>query len=653
MPQNYKLFTFFVAVTGTFSLVITGSLHSVFFIFIPLMFYGYLRLLKNKRQASKKVVEMASIAGLMIFIFDINFITVDYLIGVGHLSLIFHAIKSFDIKEPYDPLQVFFMSLLQLVIASEFTTKMLFGFILLIFIVAMLFAMVMAHFIKSGKSDVSFSELLKPVTLILFVTIMMSGVIFASVPRLRYGLWGKTHYKGIKNAGFTEEVKLSSGELKLDPSIVMRVEMNPLIRGPYYWRGATFDYFDGSTWINTGMNLRRNLPKTDDAFFVSFTQKTGFLQDIMLEPVDSDIVFGLDKIIMLKGDFYRVEMDDMGNLYLPKKGARRIHYIVMSSYDEGSTHMINKARFLQIPDGLKKTIKPFTYEILERYKGEDMDDIKKALLIERFLKENYRYSLRVDTEKHMNPVIDFLFYSKKGYCEHFATAMALMLRAQGIPSRLVTGFYGGQINNIGNYIIVRQMDAHSWVEAFVNGKWMRFEPTPSDINEKPPSPLFLYMDFLRMKWQRYVVGFTDEDRVRFFRLLSPSMPDIKIRLNPENMAIILSIPLMLFLIYLFYKKFILYLRVSPETYLYIRLKKLIERKGLIISPSSTPSDVLREGIRTGFYEGYLSEFISMYERWRFGGKKIDIKRYRKLFRYISGSRIHIKGEFHDKSRETL
>ena len=128
----------------------------------------------------------------------------------------------------------------------------------------------------------------------------------------------------------------------------------------------------------------------------------------------------------------------------------------------------------------------------------------------------------------MRPVDDFLFNSKRGYCEHYASAMVLMLRTIGIPARIVTGFYGGEFNEYGGYVIVRQSNAHSWVEAAIDGRWRLFDPTPPVV-ERRASAIGYLLDMLRMKWNRYVVAFSASDQKEIIRTLSmpfrlPSLP---------------------------------------------------------------------------------------------------------------------------------
>jgi hypothetical protein len=143
---------------------------------------------------------------------------------------------------------------------------------------------------------------------------------------------------------------------------------------------------------------------------------------------------------------------------------------------------------------------------------------EKVQAIERHLQQNYQYSLDVGTSPQTNPVEEFLFIRKTGYCEHYATAMVLMLRSIGIPARLVTGFLPGEWNDFGNYYSVRQQDAHAWVEVFFpRSGWLTFDPTPS-VAAVPPQFLLVakmgrLVDSLQLKWDRYVVQYSFRDQM--------------------------------------------------------------------------------------------------------------------------------------------
>ncbi|MCX7794507.1 MAG: DUF3488 and transglutaminase-like domain-containing protein [Thermodesulfovibrionales bacterium] len=670
MPQRYKLLTALIALAGSVTVIITGELNPFYYFFVFLMIYGYVRLLKNKPQGSRFVIGLSSIWGLLLFLFDIFVITGDYLVSVGHLSLIFHAIKSFDIKEPYDPLQVYFMSLLQLVIASEFTTRMLFGVIIIIFIALFIFAMMMAHYIKASslrpeEMDKKLQDLssgakaelpaitFSSIIFLLIIILVLSSFFFISLPRLKYGLWGKSHVKGIKNAGFSERMDLSSGEVKLDPSVVMRVELRPLIKGSYYWRGVTLDHYDGKVWSNSFVNTRRLIKKVEEEFILKEEVSGLTEQDILLEPVDSDVLFLLDQPLSINIIARRLERDFSGTIYLPGKGARRLHYSVkssLSSFREGGF----APQYLQMPEFLKEKIRSFTEDILSEKKN--IKDKEKALIIESFLKKNYTYSLTVSEPRlETDPVSHFLFVEKRGYCEHYASAMVLMLRSIGIPARIVTGFMGGQINDVGNYVIVRQKDAHSWVEAMIDGKWHRFDPTPPDITSEPGPPrIFLYLDYLKLKWQRYVVSFSREDQKRIIEGLrgfteymkayiekaliytEDLLKGISSKITKSPLILISSI-FLIFLAWLLGKSIFRRQALKEVSIYYSKFKRLLQSKGSGLHEYSTPGEVLDLGLRSGFPEKELREFISIYESSRFGNKDPDLKKYRALYRRLKES----------------
>jgi hypothetical protein len=153
----------------------------------------------------------------------------------------------------------------------------------------------------------------------------------------------------------------------------------------------------------------------------------------------------------------------------------------------------------------------------------------KAKAIEEHLKHDFKYQLGSPSGGKPQPVDHFLFDSKKGHCEFFSTAMAIMLRSIGIPSRNVTGFVGGTYNRFGRYYAVRQGDAHSWVEAHIDEGihgWVTFDPTPTSGAQplQDTSGAWVYLrdllEALSQRWNRYVIGYDLKTQVRIFEDLS-------------------------------------------------------------------------------------------------------------------------------------
>jgi len=620
MPRIYKALTALLAITGCTGLFITGPLNPVMFIPALGLIPGYIRVWKDMPTAQKWMVSSLSVAALSLFAFDALIMTGDLFIAVAHLTIVFQAIKSFDLKEPWDHLQVYFMSLLQMVIASELTRSIVFGAVFIVFLIALVAAMVMSHFLKEGTF--SRIRLRRPLAVISILTLLTTGIFFISAPRLKGGIIGKSRMTAIKTAGFSEKVDFGSfGEVKLDSTVVLRVELPEKTTAALYWRGKTLDYFDGISWVDT-LRQKERAGKKDNIFVVlPASLDNAFVQKIFIEPIDSDVIFGLGSIAGIDIDLRALFIDGSGSVFAPEKSPKRLAYTAYSVFEEQPASYIVPA-YLQFPSGLER-LQKMTDDITKNLKT----DIEKASRIENHLLTNYKYSLKTSAPPAgVNPIEYFLFNSKEGYCEHYASAMALMLRHAGIPSRVATGFIGGEKNKYGDYIIVRQSDAHSWVEAVIDGKWKRFDPTPSAPQFKMPSLASLYLDYLRLKWYRYVVGFTSSDQKNLLRYFS--MPFVKIPKLPEMKTEKIKV--------VFYSLltaggiaivFFLLSRIKAKRYgfataNYLKFRRYLKHKGAAITQSSTPSDIVKEASRLGM-GGKASDFIKLYEMARFGGKEMS------------------------------
>ena len=167
----------------------------------------------------------------------------------------------------------------------------------------------------------------------------------------------------------------------------------------------------------------------------------------------------------------------------------------------------------------------------------------KAKALEEHLKHDFRYDTGSPSGGKPQPVDHFLFESKRGHCEFFSTAMALMLRELGIPSRNVTGFVGGTYNRFGRYYAVREGDAHSWVEAYFDDPirgWHTFDPTPTSGAQplQETSGAYVYMrdlvEALSQRWNRHVLGYDLKTQVRLFEDISRSYERIRAKTGTNH-----------------------------------------------------------------------------------------------------------------------
>ena len=238
------------------------------------------------------------------------------------------------------------------------------------------------------------------------------------------------------------------------------------------------------------------------------------------KPIDPPVVFippntvalrvlsDADSVGVPQPAIFRGPEDELKYHSKDERGIRYEVWTAASPESLGPLSARERQRYLTLPE-----LPPRIAQLAASWVGGETDPEAKAKLIEARL-QKYQYDLNSPSGAADNPLDHFLFESKAGHCEYYSTAMAVLLRTQGVPARNVTGFIGGTYNRFGNYYAVRQGDAHSWVEVYLDGKgWTRFDPTPpgevisqTDVN----SFLSNIRDFVEaaaQRWNRNVVGY--------------------------------------------------------------------------------------------------------------------------------------------------
>lgn len=616
MPGVYKIFTAIVAVIGNMSLVATGELNPAFSLAGAGLLWGYGRSLRALPELSRRTVGRLSLATFIIFIIDFA-TSVDIFIAVAHMSLIFQTIKSFDIKDSWDPPQVFFMSLLQLLIASELTSSVSFGIVFLLFIVFLVVAILLGHFVKEGRKV--FRPYIGIILTVTLISVFLTSAVFISMPRFRSGFWGKSFTRGIQTTGFTETVDFGSYEkIKEDETVVIRMIVSPDPGGPHYLRGMTFGHFDGSSWRDI-MKESRTLYRTLAEYNRDVPDGAQtFEAEILLEPIASDVIFTFRTPYRFESQGFWVRQDPAGSFYMRQKSSKRFNYKLLS-YDGYYDDRLYLKSYLEVPSELLSV-----RALAETVVGSPRIDKEKAKSILSYLLENYSYSLHAGKpSQNANVIEDFLLRSKKGYCEHFATAMVMMLRSVGIPARLVTGFITGEKNEYGNYYLIRQSDAHSWVEAYIDDRWETFDPTPP-VASGMRMGISLLFDLVRMQWQRYVVGFSVYDQQRMLSHIR--------KISLSRLSMNKALRYLTFVLAFFFLAWLLYrvkgirrsVRAAQKrgSLEYARFRKRVIRNGGKLGPASTSADVVGEAVRTGKFErNDVERFIELYRILRFSGRE--------------------------------
>jgi transglutaminase-like putative cysteine protease len=328
--------------------------------------------------------------------------------------------------------------------------------------------------------------------------------------------------------GFSERVELGSfGTIQMDTTVVMRVEFpdgpaDPGALEGLRWRGVAFDHFSGRAW-SVGRSGRRMVPRTTGGH-MAFARPRGtgplITQEIYLEPIGSDVLFAAPRLMGVTVSSGPVWVDALDSVTSPVPQAR-LRYRALSELEfpgrrpAGAVRPLSeeeRARYLQLPP-----LSPRVHALAREVTRQSPDPWPAALRLTQHLRTSLRYSLELKQAPGVEPVEDFLFVSRSGNCEYFATSLAVLLRSLAIPTRVVNGFQRGEWNPYGGYFTVLQRDAHSWVEAWIPDRgWVTLDPTPRAEFDSAwaSSTTFQYLDALRMRWHRYVVNWSLGDQIR-------------------------------------------------------------------------------------------------------------------------------------------
>jgi transglutaminase-like putative cysteine protease len=358
---------------------------------------------------------------------------------------------------------------------------------------------------------------------------VFTAVIFVLFPRVGLSLLLLNRNHPERMVGFSEHVDLGGvGRLRSDPTIVMRVDPPGLPAVPpprlaLYLRGAAFDRYDGRAWSRTH---RDEVPADQVGPDVKIRRFPDPVRDrvmrIDLESIDPPVVFlpldavALSVLAPTPGlDQTRPELfvGAEGVLRYSSAGQHGLRYDVsLATATEPTLPGLTAAertRYLSLPP-----LPARIAELAETWTAGASAPRDQAHLIEANLRTGYRYDLDSPSGAAKNPLEDFLFKSKRGHCEFYSTAMTVMLRDLGVPARNVTGFVGGTYNRFSRSYVVRQGDAHSWVEVWLDGAgWTRFDPTPpSDAAPRSEltGVLAVMRDFveaLGQRWSHHVIGY--------------------------------------------------------------------------------------------------------------------------------------------------
>jgi len=427
--------------------------------------------------------------------------------------------------------------------------------------------------------------------------IVMSCILFYLIPRPSSALMrgALVHRSTI---GFSEEMNLArSTQLEEDSRIVMRLVWNSgKIPEVVYLAGARLEELTADGFVKHGETLATES--------VNVSQDRLSTDHLTIYPtgIETKNVFFPYYLVSVSPG---ATISQGSNVYWMKDPPPMYDiWVTRNSSDQGTLITSVPDELLEVA-GLGATIA-----------GQGTTR-EKASRIAEYLKKHHEYTLDgLTMPVEVSPISWFVFNGKKGSCEHFASALATMLRGCGIPTRVVTGFLVNEFNPSGNYFIIRARTAHAWVE-FWDKKWFLLDATPFALSGAVRRVSLI--DSLRFTWIRWVIHYSLEDQITIAGYLARSPWSVRERLElvpSAALAGILLIPVVVFASKMWRRK-----RLGP----YAKVLQALEKKGVRLDISQSHEIHVQELLRRNPSLGSLfRNYLQTYLPWRFGNQDVDI-----------------------------
>jgi len=522
-------------------------------------------------------------------------------------------------------------------------------------------------------------------TLFVFLssTVVASGL-FTILPRTAHAALRHLVPERFHLPGFSNEVRLGQiGEIQQTRIPVMHVrfydpDLPVRIQDHLKWRGSALAQFDGKRWYNVSETGRRinvdngevRLPGLEQplpvssrrlAYTVQLKNITG--DTLFLTGVPESLHMDALQVIRTPTNSYR-----MGAGWIPGMRYTAYSRVVEEPSIQSAEPLPESSRlqYLMLPPQDVRVI-----DLSRRLTQPVSTPLEKARAVERYLRTSFPYTLEMPEKTADDPVAHFLFERKKGHCEYFASAMAVMLRAVRIPSRVATGFQSGVYNPVSGWRLIRTSDAHSWVEAYLDGYgWVTFDPTPSAVVPEHPGLLTrmgMYLDAAEIFWHDWIVAYDLErqvtlanrvgqsgrnlslDWMRRWENWKPALDPAAPLKSPRLWMALVGTALWIVAAIIWGPRFLFWVKShrrvrrlrrghaesSDATLLYERMLALLFRRGWAKPGSTTPIEFARL-LPESAHGGLVRDFTSAYYELRFGGKVQAASRMIALLEQLEG-----------------
>ncbi len=361
-------------------------------------------------------------------------------------------------------------------------------------------------------------------------------VMFILFPRVSGPLWQLPEEKQSAITGLSDTMTPGNiSRLIQSNALAFRVEFDGALPQQHqlYWRGLVLWYFDGQTWQQGKRNLTPRPVLNATGSPVDYT--------VTLEPHFQHWLFGLDiptevePGIHYSSNFLLRSKDRVTSLRQYRLSSS-LDYVIQPRLSPWE-----RSAGLKIPPNSNPRALALGRQLTRQY-SDPVDIVQRVLGL--YQQQDFHYTLTPPATPGFDPVDQFFFDTRKGFCEHYASSFTFIMRAAGIPARVVLGYQGGTVNPLNRIITVRQKDAHAWAEVWIeNQGWIRIDPTASiapqrvetsldaalspeearplhmQINTGPIKDLLFYWDALDNQWKQWVIGYNSRLQQQFLESL--------------------------------------------------------------------------------------------------------------------------------------
>ncbi|HXY22221.1 MAG TPA: DUF3488 and transglutaminase-like domain-containing protein [Burkholderiaceae bacterium] len=400
--------------------------------------------------------------------------------------LVLVGLKILEMRARRDVLVIVFLSLFVLQTQYLFDESVLSALVMVTSVFLLFFVLLSVNL---PEGDISLAGKVRYLGRIFLLSAPPTLALFFLFPRLPAPLWHGIGDEVRAGTGLSNSMTPGSiSQLLRNDTVALRAKFDKHVPEPrnMYWRGPVFGLFDGRTW--TALPPARASASGMPA--VRYIASSGVDYTVTLEPTQRRELLALefaDNIDDVPTSSSRLTSTLELQTAAPVISRLRYHVHSYLNFASGPTHYdATLSQWLQLPTGYNprtvrwaNDLKARTRSLADAVNGSDatLDTRLVDAVLAHFRNEPFRYSINTPLLGR-DSVDEFLFDTRTGFCEHYASSFVVLMRAMGIPARVVTGYQGGQVNPVDGYLTVRQSDAHAWAEVWLENRgWQRVDPT--------------------------------------------------------------------------------------------------------------------------------------------------------------------------------